>query len=137
MAEESIPKTAFTCFRGLFEFLRLPFGLATAPAIFQRAMNKVLTGLIGSSVMVYIDDIVVYSKSVTDHARHLAEVFQRLKDVGLQLKPRTGCRTVTPPNPRVPRGALPIPPRPCHTWGIDLVGPFSRDGQSTVSVNCC
>jgi transposase InsO family protein len=87
MAPESIPLTAFTCFRGLFEFVRLPFGLANAPAIFQRAMNQVLSGLLGKVCMVYIDDIVVYSKTLEDHAQHLKQIFSRLKEVGLQVKP--------------------------------------------------
>ena len=87
MAEESIPKTAFTCHLGLFEFTRLPFGLTNAPAIFQRAMNKVLSGLIGRCCMVYIDDIVVYSKSEQEHAVHLAAVLKLLRNAGLQLKP--------------------------------------------------
>ena len=87
MSLSSIPKTAFTCLRGLFEFTRLPFGLVNAPSQFQRAMNQVLSGLIGRNCMVYIDDIVVYSKTVADHARDLEEIFERLKEVGLQLKP--------------------------------------------------
>jgi hypothetical protein len=87
MSPNSIPKTAFTCFRGLFEFTRLPFGLVNAPGPFQRAMNQVLSGLIGRNCMVYIDDIVVYSKNASDHAHDLEEVFQRLSGVGLQLKP--------------------------------------------------
>ena len=47
MDEESIPKTAFTCHLGLFEFTRMSFGLTNAPAIFQRMMNEVLAGLLG------------------------------------------------------------------------------------------
>ena len=87
MAEESIAKTAFTCHLGLFEFVRMPFGLSNAPAIFQRTMNKVLSGLIGVCCMVYIDDIVIYSTSINEHMRHLDQVFQRLRSAGLQLKP--------------------------------------------------
>ena len=87
MAEDSIPKTAFTCHLGLFEFLRMPFGLTNAPAIFQRAMNKVLSGLIGKCCMVYIDDIVVWSSSEEEHAHHLKQVFERIRTAGLQLKP--------------------------------------------------
>ncbi len=86
MAESSIPKTAFTCHLGLFEFTRLPFGLTNAPAIFQRSMNKVLSGLIGRCCMVYIDDVVVFSKDLESHAEHLRLVLQRLKNAGLQLK---------------------------------------------------
>ena len=86
MAEDSIPKTAFTCHLGLFEFVRMPFGLTNAPAIFQRAMNKVLTGLIGKCCMVYIDDIVIWSNSEEEHAKHLQLVLERLRTAGLQLK---------------------------------------------------
>lgn len=87
MAENSIPKTAFACHLGLFEFVRMPFGLTNAPAIFQRQMNKILSGLIGKSCMVYIDDIVIYSRTESEHAKHIEEVFKRLRAAGLQLKP--------------------------------------------------
>lgn len=87
VAERDIEKTAFRCHRGLFEFVRMPFGLANAPGHFQRTMDYVFSDLIGKTVMVYIDDIVVYSKNVEDHANHLEEVFQRLEKYGLRLKP--------------------------------------------------
>jgi len=87
MAEDSISKTAFTCHLGLYEFTRLPFGLTNAPAIFQRAMTKVLSGLIGKTCMCYIDDIVIYSKTPEEHAKHLQQVLERLRQAGLQLKP--------------------------------------------------
>ena len=87
MSTDSIQKTAFTCHLGLFEFTRMPFGLTNAPAIFQRSMNKVLSGLIGRCCMVYIDDIVIFSHTPEEHAQHLEEVFERLRQAGLQLKP--------------------------------------------------
>ena len=87
MAEVDIPKTAFRCHLGLFEYLRMPFGLANAPAVFQRTMDKVLAGLIGRCVFVYLDDIVVYSSSPEAHAQHLQAVFDRLRHAGLKLKP--------------------------------------------------
>ena len=87
MAENSIPVTAFTTHVGLFEFLRMPFGLTNAPAIFQRTMNQVLSGLIGRCCMAYIDDVVIWSRSVEEHAQHLRLVFERLRKAGLQLKP--------------------------------------------------
>ena len=90
MAEADIPKTAFRCHRGLFKFLRMPFGLANAPAVFQRTMDKLLSGLIGMCVLVYLDDIVVYSKDSKDHEGHLQFVFDRLRSAGLRLKP-TKC----------------------------------------------
>ena len=55
-----IPKTVFRCHLGLFEYLRMPFGLANGPAVCQRTIDKVLAGLIGWCVLVYLDDIVVY-----------------------------------------------------------------------------
>ena len=61
--EESREKTAFSCSQGLFEFNRLSMGLANAPAIFNRYMNRVLGGLVWHSVLVYVDDILVFSPS--------------------------------------------------------------------------
>lgn len=87
MSEKSIPLTAFTCHLGLFEFVRMPFGLTNAPAIFQRAMNRVLSGLIGRICMVYIDDVIIFSRSVEEHVTHLRAVFDRFREAGLQLKP--------------------------------------------------
>lgn len=87
MDEESISKTAFTCHLGLFEFTRLPFGLTNAPAIFQRNMTKLLSGLIGTIAMVYIDDIIIYSRTPEEHAKHLEQVLERFRQAGLQLKP--------------------------------------------------
>ena len=62
-------KTAFRCHLGHYEFLRMPFGLTNAPAVFQRMMDKVLAGLIGRIVMVYLDDIVIYSRSEEEHVQ--------------------------------------------------------------------
>ncbi len=87
VAEQDIEKTAFSCHRGHFEYLRMPFGLANAPAVFQRTMDKVLAPVIGQCAMVYIDDIVVYSKSVREHADHLSAVFELLSQAGLRVKP--------------------------------------------------
>jgi hypothetical protein len=84
--EDSIKKTAFVCHRGQFEWLRMPFGLTNAPSIYQRAMNQVLAPLIGKCVMVFIDDIVVYSQDPADHESHLDQVLQLLGDAGLTVK---------------------------------------------------
>jgi hypothetical protein len=74
MHKDDIEKTAFGCREGLFEFVKMPFGLVNAPATFQRAMNRVLREYIGKFVMVYIDDIVIYSKSAEEHEGHLKSV---------------------------------------------------------------
>ena len=87
VAAADIHKTAFRCHLGLFEFMKTPFGLANAPSVFQRTMDQVLAGLIGKCVFVYIDDILVYSDSVEDHKDHLQQVFDRLRQHGLRLKP--------------------------------------------------
>ena len=80
-------KTAFTCHMGLFRCKRIPFGLCNAPAFFQRTMDKVLTGLIGVSVFVYLDDIIIFSKNTVDHIKHIQNVFNRIRDAGLRLNP--------------------------------------------------
>lgn len=83
-------KTAFSTERGHFEFLRVPFGLKGAPATFQRLMNTVLTGLNGIKTFVYLDDIIIYAKSISDHSEKLREVFERLRKFNLKLQP-TKC----------------------------------------------
>ena len=90
VAEDLIEKTAFRCHLGHYDFLRMPFGPTNAPAVFQRMMDKVLAGLIGRIVMVYLDDIVIYSRGNEEHVQHLELVFARLREAGLRLKP-TKC----------------------------------------------
>ena len=60
-------KTAFTTPYGHYEFARMPFGLKNAPPTFQRLMDQVLTGMQGTELFVYLDDIVVYSSSLREH----------------------------------------------------------------------
>lgn len=87
---ESRAKTAFTSHCGLYEFMRMPFGLcnANAPATFQRLMQVVLSGLEWDCCFVYIDDILVASQSFDEHMHHLQLVFERLRQAGLRLKPK-------------------------------------------------
>ena len=84
LEEQAIPWTAFSapCI-GTYEFLRLPFGLKTAPAGFQRFIDHVLWGM--SSVVVFIDDIVVFSDTISEHLDILTELFQRLLKFGLRV----------------------------------------------------
>ena len=84
-------KTAFVMPQGLFEFRVMPFGLTNAPGVFQRLMEQVIMGLNPISgpdfVSVYLDDILVFSRSLEDHLNHLWIVINRLVEVGLKLKP--------------------------------------------------
>ncbi|KAK9808466.1 hypothetical protein WJX73_009373 [Symbiochloris irregularis] len=77
---EDIPKTAFLTPFGHFEYMVLCFGLSNAPATFQAVMNEVLGDLIGTICLVYLDDILIYSKSEAEHAHHLELVLQRLRE---------------------------------------------------------
>ena len=70
--------------RGLFQYTRLPFGIATAPSLWQRAMSQVLTGLTG--VVYYIDDILVTGRTREDHISNLRAVLERIQEYGLKLK---------------------------------------------------
>ena len=86
--EDARKKSAFTTYNGLFEFVRMPFGLCNAPATFQRLMQRVLSGLEYQCCFIYLDDILVASKTFDDHLTHLREVFSRLRSSNLRLKPR-------------------------------------------------
>ena len=86
MTEEARPKTAFTlpANLGKWDFLRCPFGLAQAPAYFQRLINKVLAPF--DFAFGYLDDILIYSPDVKTHLKHLELIFQWLHEVDLKLK---------------------------------------------------
>lgn len=86
--DDARQKSAFTTYNGLYEFVRMPFGLCNAPATFQRLMQKVLVGLEWKSCFVYLDDILIASSSLGEHLQHLREVFARLRSANLRLKPK-------------------------------------------------
>ena len=85
--EESKEKTAFMTHRGQYEFNRLPYGLANSPATFNMVMNEVIRDLNWKSALVYVDDILIYSKNFEEHLGHLAALFDRLVEANLKLKP--------------------------------------------------
>lgn len=79
--------------RGLFQYTRLPFGVSSAPSIFQRIMDSLLQGL--KQVCVYLDDILITGKTKEEHLRNLEEVLKRLQQAGLRLK-RKKCQFLQP-----------------------------------------
>ena len=83
---EDIPKTAFSTRYGLYEYLVMSFGLTNAPAHFMYLMNSVFMPELDKFVVVFIDDILVYSKNEEEHAEHLRIVLQRLREHKLYAK---------------------------------------------------
>lgn len=81
-------KTAFTTPVGLFQFERMPFGLCNAPATFQRLMQRCLGAQVNDFLLIYLDDIIVYSPCFSSHLGHLEQVFERLHQHGLKLQPQ-------------------------------------------------
>ncbi|KRZ65090.1 Transposon Ty3-I Gag-Pol polyprotein, partial [Trichinella sp. T8] len=82
VAEEDIPKTAITTPFGLFEYVRMPFGLRNAAQTFQRFMDEVTRGL--RFCFVYLDDVLVASRSKEEHEKHFANLFRRFEKYGVK-----------------------------------------------------
>ena len=88
MKPSDMEKTAFCTRQGNFEFKVMPMGLVNASYTFQKMMQLVLSGLQWQICMVYLDDVIVYSKSFSQHLRNLRSVFDRLRTEGLKLQPK-------------------------------------------------
>ena len=86
MAKEDMFKTAFCLRYGQFEFTVMPFGLCNAPATFQRVMNRTFFDLLDKCVLIYLDDILIFLRSVDQHKHDLRAVFTRLDNANLHLK---------------------------------------------------
>ena len=84
--KEDVWKTTFKTRQGLFEWLVLPFGLCNAPATFMRVMNQVLRSYIDEFVIVYLDDILIYSDDWDNNKMHIRKVFEVLREAKLYLK---------------------------------------------------
>ncbi len=93
MADSSKKYTTINTHKGLFQYERLPFGIASAPGIFQRTMETILQGV--PHVCVYMDDILVTGSSVAEHLTTLEEVLCRLDTAGVRLK-RDKCAFMLP-----------------------------------------
>src|SRR3954467_3814451 len=83
---EDIPKTAFTTRYGLYEYTIMSFGLTNAPANFSRMMNSIFMEYLDKFVVVYLDDILIYSKNKEEHAEHLRLVLMKLQENRLYAK---------------------------------------------------
>lgn len=86
LKETDIEKTAFSINNGKYEFTRLPFGLKNAPSIFQRALDDILREFIGRCCYVYIDDIIIFSKSENEHFEHIGNIFKTLEEANMKVQ---------------------------------------------------
>lgn len=91
MSEDSICKTALSTRYGTFEYIVVPFGLTNAPPTFMRAMHNIFHDLLDNSVILYLDDILIFSRSVEEHLSHLRKVFEKLREHKLYAK-LTKCK---------------------------------------------
>ena len=87
IASDDREKLAFRCHRGLFQFKRMPFGYRNGPAVFQRVMQKILAPFLWIFALVYIDDIVIFSKSFEDHCQHIEIVLDAINSAEITLSP--------------------------------------------------
>ena len=86
IAEEDEPKTTCVARYGSYEFLVMPFGLTNAPTTFFTLMNKIFHPYLDRFVVIYLNDIVVYSNMLEEHKQHLREVFKVLRENELYIK---------------------------------------------------
>jgi hypothetical protein len=87
VSEEDLLKTTFRTKWGTFAYKHMPFGLINAGETFQRAMDVTFRELIKKCVVVYFDDVTVYSKNKEDHIQHLIQIFERCRKYGISLNP--------------------------------------------------
>ena len=78
VAPEDRDKTKFTSYLGTYRYTRMPFGLRNAPATFRRTLYIILSGVRWQTCLIYIDDVIVFSKDVETHLRHVDEVLRLL-----------------------------------------------------------
>jgi hypothetical protein len=84
--DKDVHKTAFQTPDGLMEWVAMPFGMCNTPPTFQRTMNDILRDFLHKFVIVYLDDVCIYSRTVEEHMEHPRLVLQRFKEEGLKLR---------------------------------------------------
>ena len=88
MDEDSKEKTAFSTHLGLYQFKTMPFGLSTAPSCFQRVMQEIFRNLAYESLIIYLDDIIIFGKTFEEHLSNIREVLTRFRNHQIKLNPR-------------------------------------------------
>ncbi|GJY64526.1 reverse transcriptase domain-containing protein [Tanacetum coccineum] len=88
MAEEDEEKTAFITNQGIFCYTKIPFGLRNASATYQRLVDKAFYGQIGKNLEVYVDDLVIKSRTEDEIVRNIEETFKTLRKINMKLNPK-------------------------------------------------
>ena len=86
VAKKDRDKTTFVSRMGIFRYKRMPFGLRNAPATFQRTLDVILSGVKWKTCLVYIDDVIIFSKNEEELVDHLEQVLSLLGETGVKLK---------------------------------------------------
>jgi hypothetical protein len=89
-SEKDAPKTAFITRTGCYQFTRLSFGLSGSPGLFQRLADLIFSGLTWDALLVFLDDIIIFGRTVEEHLHRIEQVFQRLSQANLKITP-TKC----------------------------------------------
>jgi hypothetical protein len=87
LADEDRAKTAFSTATGPYEYLRMPFGLKSAPSTFQRLMNQIFMGLLGTRCVVYLNGVILFGETHQKHHKELGEILERLRQFNLKIEP--------------------------------------------------
>ena len=117
VAGEDRPKTTSTCHSGTYQFNRMPFGLVNAPATFQSILDILLSGYSWKSCLIYLDDIIIFSKDYDTHLKDVDVILRALQQKGLSLKLNkcTFSRLCRVPGPHHPTRRTRSSPEECQS----------------------